>query len=237
MKIIVGALQAVDHFARLVLCRETWIADATRLGVDCVFLIGAGADRAIDRPIRSGDLLLLPCPNEYRTLPQRTRWFCRWALEGGEGWGAGDGARWNYLFKCDSDTYVSVPRLVACCERLAAGPASPGAVGSRLSPAPSDYIGAEWKPGVGYASGGGGYLLSRKAAAIVAQKLDPPTGAEDLLVGQVLRHNGIRFEIDRRFAPFGSMEQRPRPDNDLITAHKVGADVWRRCQQELGAAH
>ncbi len=224
MKILIGALQAVDHFARLVVCRETWMADAAPLGVECVFLVGAGADQRIDRPTRSGDLLLLPCPNDYGALPQRTRWFCRWAIDAG--------GQWDYLFKCDSDTYVSVPRLLAYCERLQADPASVRRI-DNPSYGPLDYLGAEWKPGVGYGSGGGGYLLSRRAAAVVAEKLTHATGAEDLLVGQVLRQNGIRFSSEPRFVPFGSMEQRPKRANDLITTHKVGPDVFWKCHEEL----
>ena len=215
------------------------MADAARLGVDSVFLVGAGADKAIDRPTRSGDLLLLPCPNDYATLPQRTRWFCRWALNRGRiaarqrlpdralsAPGDLPGADWDYLFKCDSDTYVCLPRLLAYCESLV-----PSAAHCRLPAA--HYIGAQWRPGVAYGSGGGGYLLSREAAAIVAQKLTHTTGAEDLLVGQVLRQNGIRLTVEPRFVPFGSMERRPKPDNDLITTHKVGPDVFWHCHKEL----
>ena len=68
----------------------------------------------------------------------------------------------------------------------------------------------EWRPGVGYASGGAGYFLSRKAAAIVAERLASyPTGAEDLLVGRVLKDAGIELSIDPRFVPFGSPDAAP----------------------------
>jgi hypothetical protein len=157
-------------------------------------------------------LLVLPCPNTYPALPQRTRLFCRWALD--------SGGEWDYLLKCDSDTWVHVGRLLAYCERLSADGGC-------------DYVGAEWRPAAGYASGGGGYLLSRRAAAVVAEKLTHATGAEDLLAGQVLRQNGIPFSIEPRFVPFGSMERRPKRTNDLITTHKVGADVFHVCQKEF----
>ena len=65
-------------------------------------------------------------------------------------------------------TYVSIPRLKAYD---LARPGVPGA---------PDYVGTEWKPGVGYASGGAGYFLSRKAATIVAETLAITHWAEDL---------------------------------------------------------
>jgi hypothetical protein len=120
------------------------------------------------------------------------------------------------LLKCDDDTYVSIPRLLAYDQQG------------------RDYIGAEWKPGVGYGSGGAGYFLSRRAAEVVAQGLTQATGAEDLLVGQVLRSAGIEMSIEPRLVPFGSMEHRPRRDNDLITLHGVEADAFLAAHAETG---
>jgi hypothetical protein len=87
---------------------------------------------------------------------------------------------------------------------------------------------------VGYGSGGAGYFLSRKAAGLVARELEQATGAEDLLVGEVLRAAGIRLSIDPRFVPFGSAEKRPRRDNDLITLHGVDADLFLASHAETG---
>ena len=180
--------------------------DAGALGVPSVFLLGCPTAAA---PVQIGPhALVLPCPDDYASLPQRTMWFCRWATQYSV-----LSTQWDYLFKCDDDTYISLPRLIAF------DPARPGVPGT------PDYIGAEWRPGVGYASGGAGYFLSRKAATIVAERLESyPTGAEDLLVGQVLRAAGIELSIDPRFVPFGSPERRPCADNDLITLH---AAPWR----------
>jgi hypothetical protein len=124
---------------------------------------------------------------------------------------------WDYLFKCDDDTYISLPRLMA------------------VDPAGRDYIGAEWRPGVGYASGGAGYILSRRAVSIVAERLESyPTGAEDLLVGQVLRAAGIEFSVDPRFVPFGSPDRRPCADNDLITLHAAAEELVLASHGETG---
>jgi hypothetical protein len=202
--IVIGALNAKQHSDRLARCRETWAKDAYEAGIDVVFLYGTDSEMPARRV---GDSLCFPVPNDYAALPRRTRAFCEWAL-------AQPG--WEYLFKCDSDTYVSIPRLAA------------------YELAGRDYIGAEWKLGVGYGSGGAGYFLSRRAAGVVAARLTQRTGAEDLLVGQVLREAGIPLSIESRFVPWGSMEHRPARSNNLITVHGVGAEVFFAAHAETG---
>jgi hypothetical protein len=188
--------------------------DADELGINAILLLGCPS--AVKPEMMDRHALILPCPDDYASLPQRTLGFCRWALEQPD---------WDYLFKCDDDTYISIPRLVAYADReLAGAPGTPG----------RDYVGAEWRSGVSYASGGAGYFLSRRAAALAVQRLVQTTGAEDLLVGQVLRGAGVEFSIEPRLIPFGSMERRPRRDNDLITLHGVGADAFLAAHAESG---
>lgn len=203
-RIIIGALSCMKYPERQKRCRGTWFADAAAAGLDAVFLLGSDSH---DPHGRRGDRLTLAVPAGYQELPQRTRAFCRWALSQ---------PGWDYLFKCDDDTYVSIPRLAA------------------YDLAGRDYIGAEWAPGVNYGSGGAGYFLSRKAAAIVAERLTMALGAEDLLVGQVLRTAGVNLSIDQRFIPYGSWEQRPARGNDVVTVHGVSADVFLASHAETG---
>ena len=228
-RILIGALSGWKYHERRGRCLSTWMADGDRCGVESVFLLGSSTAA---RPERVGPhALVLPCPDDYSSLPQRTMWFCRWALgeEEREKGGGGEGGRellapadWDYLFKCDDDTYISVPRLLAYAASELAG---------------RDYVGAEWRPGVGYGSGGAGYFLSRRAAAIVAERLEPhKTGAEDLLVGQVLRSAGVCFSIEPQLVPFGSMEHRPKKDNNLITLHGVEAGAFLAAHAETGGA-
>jgi hypothetical protein len=233
-RLLIGALSAWKYPERRRRCLATWVRDADALGVPSVFLLGCPAAVA---PEQIGPhALALPCPDEYPSLPQRTMWWCRWAVGMQEREKGGGGERensfvshspppsfspsvppWDYLFKCDDDTYISLPRLLA------------------FDPAGRDYIGAEWRPGVGYGSGGAGYFLSRRAAAIVAERLEAyPTGAEDLLVGRVLQAAGIELSIDSRFVPFGSPERRPRAENDLITLHAAPEELILAAHAETG---
>jgi hypothetical protein len=211
-RILIGALSGWKYLERRQRCLSTWMADGEALDVRSVFLLGCPT---IERPEQIGPhALALPCPDDYPSLPQRTNSFCRWACEQ---------PGWDYLFKCDDDTYISMPRLTAY------DPADPA------TGCPRDYIGAEWQPGVGYGSGGAGYLLSLRAAAIVAERLHAtPTGAEDLLVGRLLAAAGIPLSIERRLVPFGSMDRRPRRENDLITLHGVEADAFLASHAETG---
>ena len=215
MQILIGALSGWKYQERRQRCLQTWMHDADRLGIEAVFLL---ACPTADKAERIGPHhLVLPCPDDYASLPQRTRWFCRWALSTEY---SALSCPWDYLFKCDDDTYVNIPRLAPYAEQLAA----------------RDYVGAEWRPGVGYASGGAGYFLSRKAAGVVAEHLRQPTGAEDLLVGQILARHAIQLSLEPRFIPFGSATHRPTRDNHLITLHGTGAEAFLAAHAETGLA-
>ncbi len=218
MRIMIGALSCWKYKERRDRCARTWMREGDTLNgaspgepsqplhtiTRSVFLIGSPG---LEAPELTGQYLLLPGPSDYRSLPQRTRAFCQWAIARDD---------WDYLFKCDDDTYVSISRLVRY-------------------PLTADYIGAEWAPGVGYASGGAGYFLSRRAAEVVAEHLTQKEGPEDMYVRDVLASQGIPFTRDQRFVALGNEELRPRADNDLITLHgvpSVSADLFYKSYQE-----
>jgi len=201
-RILIGALSGAAKTARRDACRATWLAGIdARDDVQCVFLRG---DPGLSKPELRGDELWLPCPDDYASLPQKTRGFCRWALAN---------AQFEYLFKCDDDTYVCLDRLLQV-------------------PSGLDYCG--WKLGRrSYASGGAGYLLSRRAAEVVARDVVEQTGPEDRLVGQHLHRTGIALVHDPRFRPWRKLSHTPRPDNDLITGHYCGHIRMRRVHRQF----
>src|SRR6476469_10032116 len=221
MRIMIGALSCWQYQERRERCARTWMREADTLNgtspgelpeplhtiVRSVFLIGSPG---LDMPALAGRNLLLPGPSDYRSLPQRTRAFCQWAIARDD---------WDYLFKCDDDTYVAISRLIRY-------------------PLAADYIGAEWTPGVRYASGGAGYFLSRRAAEVVAEHLTQMEGPEDVYVRDALASQGIPFTQDQRFVALGNEELRPRAGNDLITLHcvpSVPADLFYKTHQECTA--
>ncbi|MEM7394388.1 MAG: alpha-1,2-fucosyltransferase, partial [Verrucomicrobiota bacterium] len=203
-RILIGALSCRSYEDRRERCRRTWIPDPMPDRLDLVFLVGD--EKVGAQPRREQDILRIPCSDIYEALPSKTQGFCRWALEH---------EAFDYLFKCDDDTYIHVERFLD------------------FDPEDKDYIGAEWTAGAGYASGGAGYLLSRKAASIIAEHDDFPHGAEDVLVGETLRSANIHFDINRRFIPYGNEDLRPRRDNDLITSHAHDAP-WAHHDAEWG---
>jgi hypothetical protein len=79
---------------------------------------------------------------------------------------------YDFLFTCDVDTYVVIPRLLACGFEQ------------------HDYVGRRCDEG--HAGGGYGYWLSRRAVEILAS--DPPNGTaayNDLGIGMKLRDHGV----------------------------------------------
>jgi hypothetical protein len=116
----------------------------------------------------------------------------------------------DYIFKCDTDTYVALDRLLAYPYKE------------------HDYAGYEWKcfphP---YASGGAGYWLSNEAIKVLLQH--PPSAdlsmpAEDYWVGQVLGEAGIRLYPDSNYAIYAPC----LPSNQVITQHLTGHEPYRR---------
>jgi hypothetical protein len=159
---------------------------------------------------RSGDILLLPTPTDYRSLPQRTRAFCKWFLETDA----------THLFKGDNDSLVVPERLLA------------------FDHLDTHYYGNE--PGIhwrGYCSGGAGYGLSRVAAQIIAENMTAPHGAEDIHVARTLATCKIKPYLPKphRFIPWGidQPDRRPTPDNDIITTHQIPADLWWKIHREI----
>ena len=191
MKLLLGVLSGWQMWKRRERCLSTWMRKALKHpDIDVVFLMGVPN---LVKPERHGYMLFLPCPNSYQCLPQRTRWFCEWACQQPD---------WEWALKTDDDVRLLVPRLLAYSF-------PPGA----------DYIGAEWRPGIGYGSGNG-YFLSRRAATVVCEQLRDlryEAGAEDLLVGQVLRAAGIPLVVDNeRFHVLAAPGERPGPGNNWV---------------------
>lgn len=121
---------------------------------------------------------------------------------------------WDYVFKCDNDTYVSVPRFIA------------------YDPNGRDYIGCKC---MFYAHGGGGYWLSRRAAIVLSEHLQWPQYPKDRQVGEILLAHGMPCHFDGRFVGEGTRTgRRPARDNKCITTHRIRDSVWWECHRDAG---
>ena len=174
MKLAIAVKSCQAHLERgdHDIIRGTWGKDAKALGIDVRFFVGASANRY------QADETHLKCPDDYDSLPYKTREICRWT----------NGKMVDHIFLCDTDTFLIPKKL------LASGFEQFDYAGKIDKPlgAPFKYESVtrdgrkEFHPRCyPWASGGFGYFLSRKAFTEIAFS-HPDTWAEDLWVGQVL---------------------------------------------------
>lgn len=192
-RLLIGVLSASFYEGRRGGCRRTWFGDlARREDVLPIFLIGRPE---IQRPTLMGDELYLPCFDDYHHVSHKTFGFVSWALDEWD---------FDFLFKCDDDTYLQADRL---CRYPVEG---------------RDYVGGGRSE---YASGGAGYFLSHRAAEIIRQS-GHPSGLweEDVLVGRILAGAGVHFRGSPQFEPFAGIGHAPSPDNAQVSTHSVDAD-------------
>jgi hypothetical protein len=141
--------------------RDTWVRDAAGL-MDVRFFVGLGNEAL------HGDEVRLGCPDDYMSLPHKTKAILGWSLERG----------YDFTLLVDTDTYVIPERLEGT------GFADydiTGLFNGRIG-VPNATEGKYWA----WISGGNGYFLSAKAAILVAERPHDGDWAEDRMVGQAL---------------------------------------------------
>lgn len=192
MKAIIGVLTCQKMDARRAGVLRTWGRSIREdPDLDFVFLIG---DPTLAVPRRECDVLYVPCPDDYDSLPQKTRWFCVWLTELAE-------QQWDVAMKVDDDTYLQVDRLKPFLERAAAD--------ERV-----DVYGAD---DGNHFHGGAGYTMNRDAAAAIAEHVRDLQGLEDWKACAALHTAGLHWADEPRFC--FDKKRLPMPANEQITAH------------------
>ena len=129
------------------------------------------------------DEVVLQVPDDYRHIAVKVRGIFRWAAERG----------YDYVFKCEPDTYVVVDRWM------------------KSGFEKHDIMGG---PAGGNVAGGSGWWMSRRAIlAVVDEPIN--TWSDDCwFPGLLGRKLGVRVHHDVRYSDNASS-----PQNDIITTH------------------
>jgi hypothetical protein len=179
-KVIIAVKSCLQHRDRgdHNLIRSLWGQDAKAAGIVVKFFVGQQDQNSARVVNFESDEVRLACPDDYNSLPKKTREICKWT----------QGKMLDFAFLCDTDTFINIRKF-------------------RASPFTSyDYFGhfngktsgtfryeAVNREGekemhqraYPWASGGYGYFLSRAALNEVAYAY-PSSWAEDLQTGQTL---------------------------------------------------
>ena len=192
--ILVGICSGQNQTARRAAVRDTWLRRPQN-GVDCLFFVGGEQPPAGEE----NDTVALPARDDYGHLPEKVLAFFRYALEHYD---------FDWLFKCDDDTYVCLDRLPSL------GDPAYGLIGDEM-------LGFRDAP-----SGGAGYMLTRSMVGkIAAVSGIPAEGAEDLIFGRLALHLGANPCVTDRLCRFATPY--PLPGNEQVTVHWCTPDMLR----------
>lgn len=185
-RILVGICSARKYADKRQAVRDTWMSRPMP-GIECVFFVGQGNDALSDEP----DTLVVDADDGYEALPEKVLGFFSEALKRHE---------FDWLFKCDDDTYLALDRL------------------GELVDGKHDFVGNEFLAQRGSPSGGAGYLLSRELVERLVKDEDLALrGAEDVIIGQAAMSYGAVAHSTTRLC--WNRERYPQPKNDVITSH------------------
>lgn len=188
-RIIVAVCSCRTRRAHRDYIRRTWAKKCVE-GIECIFFVGIGRDVVDD------DVLILDAKDGYPELPSKVHALFREMISHYE---------FDYLFKCDDDTYVAMERLV------------------NLIRPQADLVGDDCIRENGWPCGGSGYLLSRRAVEELAKLPIPDDGHEDVWVGRSIQDLGMNMIVDKSLQK--ECHLFPERDNDVVTAHHCAPEV------------
>jgi hypothetical protein len=164
---------------------NSWLSEEIE-NIQPVFFVGGDREQWLD-----SHTVMVEAPDDYAHLPQKIRKFFEFCLRNFD---------FEWIFKCDDDTYVAMDRLHS------------------LISADHDIIGSPYLDERGSPSGGAGYFLTREMVRrLVADATLASVGDEDVIHGEAVIRYGARALGTHRLRMDAS--DFPRSDNDLVTAH------------------
>lgn len=184
--ILIAVCSQLGHTDKREMIRQTWASEIPA-GITVRFFVGGEGRRP------EPDTVRVDAPDTYKALPEKVRGFLKAALVE---YDLRDSFDW--VFKCDDDTYVDLNRL------------------PELTRCGMEHVGEKcWIADRQAASGGSGYLLSRRLVELLAaDDTLETTGAEDKIIsGAAFRLCGGQVHGTNRLCHHHSTF--PRIDNDL----------------------
>lgn len=191
-KLLIGICTCQANAAKREAVRDTWMPSGT--DVQAYFFAGAGPDA-------ESDMIRLNVTDDYAHLPAKVGAFYRHVLEHYE---------FDWLFKCDDDTYVAVERLIELITT-------------------HDLVGNEFLNRRGpnkFASGGAGYLLSRRMVEKLAENMSlAAVGPEDVIFTGAALFAGATWRATARLG--WNANRIPRRENDQVSCHRISPEKMR----------
>jgi hypothetical protein len=187
VKMLVGICSTRAYTFRRAAVRETWLSLPAE-GVHSIFFHGR-TNSLTENPV---DTVELDVRDDYEYLPAKVLAFFEHVLEHYE---------FEWLFKCDDDTYVAQDRLLS------------------LAKDGVDLVGDPMLDVRRAPSGGAGYLLSRNIVEkIVSTPNFPRTGAEDWIVGRMVTTRFHASWVSTKNLCY-DCSRMPRQENAVVSAH------------------
>lgn len=146
------------------------------------------------------DVLFLSVRDSASAISAKTAAFFRFALEHLE---------FDFLFKCEDDTYLAADRLMALIVQRSS----------------THFLGSKRSQGEAEISAGAGFLLSRSAVEQLIKTPPSSRGSDATWVHQTLARAGISPERDPDLLPDSS--NFPSPANRVISCHWCTAQLMR----------
>tara|TARA_Y100000592_G_scaffold493_1_gene751 strand:+ start:3065 stop:3790 length:726 start_codon:yes stop_codon:yes gene_type:complete len=204
---------------------RTWIPQLNNRGIMTVFLVG---DETISEEYKLvGNTLLCKCKDEHGYQTYKTKIFLKWVEENCE---------YDYVFRCDDDTYVHSDRLLDCIDEYSKdssidyiGHVMPNIGYNPYLPVQEwichDRI-SELIKGQIYWASGCAYLLTKKIISVILDGIDNEIddwikhkrnlSSEDLVIGRILKSKGFKLYHDGRFFPMAPFPNCDYPNTKVM---------------------